>query len=382
MKKLLLLLAFLTFSLNCAFTQNEQAEPSAQSQVPALLKGVWKNNSRYIVFDSGYSSKNGAIPMVVLRSFYQRYDDRAAEPHEYTEKNPRPVNDATQKDLPEEIQIKFMELTPELAQGKPFVQPDGDEVTCDKEPSGAWNMQVTYPRNKEVYNIPFAVIGNKLYLNFIVKEEDSDKLVPDSFLSGNVMQSGNSLNGFWQDSGNASGILISPPVNSKELMSYYINDDSVYHIRYWKTDMDYDGQKQAVFSDGEETFNVPKHLRVAGKTFTCVNGRGTRIRNIEKSQGLPEGHAVNSILVKKNALDQNGRQYTYSVRTSTICALGKPYMELEEGKTIEEIIKQDSEKKYPAPQPLFPPHGILDFDWSIIEDPPSNYNKRILDLGK
>ena len=53
-----------------------------------------------------------------------------------------------------------------------------------------------------------------------------------------------------------------------------------------------------------------------------------------------------------------------------------------EGKTIEEIIKQDSEKKYPAPQPLFPPHGILDFDWSIIEDPPTNYNKRVLDLGK
>ncbi|WP_407396959.1 hypothetical protein [Treponema sp.] len=373
MKKLILLLCLSIFSL--AFAQDENS-------VPELLKGVWKNSSRYIVFDSGYSNENGSIPMMVLRAFYQRYDDRTAEPNAYTEKNERPLNDVTQKDLPEEISVKFIQLTPELVSDKVVLQEDGDEMSADGIPSGAWNMQVKYPRRKEIYNIPFAVIGNKLYLDFIVKQEDSDNIPKSAFLDGNVMQSGNPLNGYWQDSGNASGILVSPPVSSKELMSFYINENSVYHIRYWRTDMDYDGEKQAVFSDGEETFRVPKHLSVGGQTFTCVNGRGTRIRNIEKSEGLSSEHTLNSILVKKHGTDENGNDFSYSVRTSTICAMGKPYLELVEGKTIEQIIKEDSEKKYPAPKPLFPPHGILDFDWSIIEDPPANWNMRMLDLGK
>ena len=55
---------------------------------------------------------------------------------------------------------------------------------------------------------------------------------------------------------------------------------------------------------------------------------------------------------------------------------------LVDGKTIEQIIREDSEKKYPEPEPLFPPHGVLDFDWSILEDPPANWNMRMLDLGK
>nr|WP_318717235.1 hypothetical protein [uncultured Treponema sp.] len=373
MKKICLLLPFLLFSF--AFGQEKH-------DVPELLKGVWKNSSRYVVFDSGYSTGSGSIPMIVLREFYQRYDDRAAESHEYTEKNRRPVNDATQKAMPEELNVRFIPLTDELHSGSLMTQEDGDTLTADGISSGAWNMEVTYPGRKEVYNVPFAVIGSNLYLNFIIKEEDSDKIPLSPLLDGNTMQSGNPLAGYWQDSGNASGILVSPPVNSKELLSFYITESSVYHIRYWRTDMDYDGEKQAVFSDGDETYNVPKHLRVSGETFTCVNGRGSRIRNIEKSDSLPDGYVLNSILVGKKRFGDDGTEFSYNVRTSTICALGKPYLVLEEGKTMEDILKEDASRKYPGPKPLFPPHGVLDFDWSIIEDPPANWNMRMLDIGK
>ena len=51
-------------------------------------------------------------------------------------------------------------------------------------------------------------------------------------------------------------------------------------------------------------------------------------------------------------------------------------------KGLEEILAENLKKNHPPPQPLFPPHGILDFDWSIIEDPPKDWNRRILDLGK
>lgn len=373
MKKLFLLLSLSFFSF--AFAQDYNA-------VPKLLSGVWKNDSRYVIFDSGYSNGNGSLVMMVLRTFYQRYDDRVAEPRGYTEKNARPVNDSTQRDFPEEIAVRFVPLTDELNLGSVVVQNDGDEVMADGKSSGAWNLQIAYPARKEIYNVPVAVIDGKLYLNFIIKEEDSDVIPPSPLLDGNTMQSGNPLNGYWQDSGNASGILACPPVNSKELMSYYVSDSSIYHIRYWRTDMDYDSEKQAVFSDGDETFRVPKHLRVSGQTFTCVNGRGSRIRNIEKSNSFPGEYTVNSILVRKKGIGANNEEFSYSVRTSTICALGKPYLELEKDKTIEQLIKENSERKYPAPEPLFPPHGILEFDWSILEDPPSNWNLRMLDIGK
>ncbi|MBQ0038888.1 MAG: hypothetical protein KBS64_00480 [Treponema sp.] len=373
MKKLAMLLSLSVFSVLFAQESNK---------VPELLKGVWKNQERYVVFDSGYGNEKGSIPMMVLRTFYQRYDDRVAEPNEYTKNNPRKINDATQKDMPEELSVRFVPLTYHLGDGMVVEQEDGDQVMADGIPSGAWNMQVVYPRRKEIYNVPFAVIGGNLYLNFIVKEEDSDKIPQSPLLDGNTMQSGNPLAGYWQDSGNASGILVSPPVNSKELLSFYITDSSVYHIRYWRTDMDYDGEKQAVFSDGDETYHVPKHLRVSGETFTCVNGRGSRIRNIEKSETLPKEYTLNSIVVKKTGRSDDGTEFSYSVRTSTICAMGQPYLTLENGKTLEQILKEDAAKKYPEPQPLFPAHGILDFDWSIIEDPPANWNMRMLDIGK
>ena len=53
-----------------------------------------------------------------------------------------------------------------------------------------------------------------------------------------------------------------------------------------------------------------------------------------------------------------------------------------ENYALEEILAENLKKNHPPPQPLFPPHGILDFDWSIIEDPPKDWNRRILDLGK
>ena len=101
-KRKFLTFAFLIFSFK-VFSQEE---------VPALLKGVWKNSSRYFVFDSGYvSDDGGAIPQAVLRSFYTWYDDRAAESSLYSEKNPRNVNNTTSKNPAQEISIKYVPLT-------------------------------------------------------------------------------------------------------------------------------------------------------------------------------------------------------------------------------------------------------------------------------
>ncbi len=357
--------------------------------VPVLLKGVWKNAGRYVEFDSGVSTAEGAVPRIVLREFYQRYDDRAAESPSFSESSPRPVNDSTQMTGPEEMHIKFIPLTftalPE-GSGSPEIQSDGDMVFADGMPSGAWNMQVTYPGRREIFNVPVAVIGKGIYLKFTIKQEDSDSISPSPVLAGTVMNSGHPLDGFWQDSGNASGITISPPVSSRELLSFFVDGESFYYIRYWRTDMEYDGQKNAVFSDSGRDYSVKKHLRVAGETFTCVNGRGTRIRNIQKSSSMPGDFSLNSIIVRKNRTDDDGRNYSYDVRSSTICVFGKPFLELVEkdgqNMSLEQILEEDAKRQFPSPKPLFPPHGVLDFDFGIVEDPPADYNRRMLDLGK
>ncbi|MBQ5400182.1 MAG: hypothetical protein IIU15_03005, partial [Treponema sp.] len=102
------------------------------------------------------------------------------------------------------------------------------------------------------------------------------------------------------------------------------------------------------------------------------------------TDSLPEPYTTNSVLVEKHALDDDGNEFTYTVRTSTICAFGEPYLTLTDGsKSIEEIVSEDNARRKDPPEPLFPVHGgPLDFDWSIIESPPEDYNRRMLDLGK
>lgn len=357
-KRKFLILILLLFSLNI-FPQ----------EVPELLKGVWKNSSRYFVFDSGYVSNDGsAIPQAVLRTFYTWYDDRAAESSLYTEKNPRDVNNTTSKSVAQEISIKYTPLTDELflqADEKGKAQNDGSILYADGLPSGAWNLEIKYPNRKEIYNVPVAVIGGGLFLKFAVRQSGEQGRL-----------------GFWQDFGNASGILISPPVSSKELLSYFATDSAVYQIRYWRTDMEYDSSAQAFFSDAGSEYSVPKHLVVAGQIFTCVTGRRTKIRSVKKISSFPADCTFNSVLKIKSSSDLNGIQVPQESVYSTICAFGEPYLTLEKGKSLEEILAENLKKNPPAPKPLFPPHGILDFDWSIIEDPPKDWNRRVLDLGK
>ena len=399
-----LILSVCLFFCSLTFLQAQEAEsltlvpPSSgvvvDENVPPLLSGLWENKSRYVVFNSDYffSDTHGSIPQIVLRTFYQWYDDRAGESSRYTqEKNTdgtfiRDRNNTTSSRPAEELEVHYQPLTYELFPeniNSPVTLNNGDELFADGEASGAWDMQIRYPKTKDIYHVPIAVIGNKLYLNFRIKQEDSSLVPHRAFVNGETVQSGNLLSGFWQDVGHANGILISPVYNSKELLSFYITNDAVYHIRYWRTDMEFAEGKQALFTVDDSLYEVPKHLQTLGKNFTCVNGRSSRIRNIERSNSLPESYRQNAVLVKKHTEDENGNPISYTVRTSTILVLGEPYLVLAEGRgSLEEIVKTENARKKPAPPPLFPPHGILDFDWSIIEDPPARYDRRMLDLGK
>ena len=56
----------------------------AASPVSSLLGGIWENADRMVVFDTGLDSIQ-----IVLKPFYGRYADRAAESSVYTKENVR-----------------------------------------------------------------------------------------------------------------------------------------------------------------------------------------------------------------------------------------------------------------------------------------------------
>lgn len=363
----------------------------AEGEVPLLLEGIWQNDCRYVLFDTHYVSQRSGqvVPEIVLRMFYQWYNDRAAESGAYTSEHV-PDRNNTVPAVPEQMELRFTPLTDQLftkAYNMPVAQADGDELYAENEPSGAWDIEISYAGKKiggeRSYHVPVAVIGNNLYLNFAIKTEDSDSVPRSSLLNGVTIQSENLLSGYWQDAGNANGILISPPVTSNELLSYCVADDAVYHIRYWRTDMEYDAAAQAEFTDGDKTYTVPKMIQSGGKVYTCTVGRRTKIRNIDKSKDFPRKYTINSVLVEKKVQASDGSTSSYTVRTATICAFGEPYLSLTDGtRTMEEIVaEQNARRKAPPPSP-FPPHGVLDFDWSIVEDPPESWDRRMLDVGK
>ena len=233
--------------------------------------------------------------------------------------------------------------------------------------SGAWELQVKYPSLKEYVYIPVCVINGNLYLNFFIKqnfyqevpspdnpEETIQKLIPEIY--------------YLKDTGAASGITISPPVIKNELLSYFVDGSSVYHIRYWLSDMELTSE-QAEFSDDENEYRVNKFLKTAGRLYTCTTGRSTKIRNIQKSSSLKFEYVLNE--------------------ESTILATGKPYLVKVPApgnrEELQKIVDENNKRKAPPPPPLFPPSEI-NFHWKEISElemyNPYTWNRRNLDLHK
>ena len=320
--------------------------------LPLLLQGIWQGNDRLVMF----SNQNEFA--LVLRVFYQWYNDRAAEPASFSELKSRDRNDTT-KSPAEDIQIQY--------------------VTIVENPSGTagvYELSIKYPHEKIPVLIPLCVIDGKIYMNFLIKDSASVtdlRLSPDS--SSNQAQKSNS-DGFYRAASSASGLTIAKPVFQKEVVSYYVseNGSEIYRIRYWLSEMEYSYAK-ASFSDGDKIFSVDKYLRIGSQVFQCTTGRSTKIRNIQKSSKFD----------KNPTYDSDGG----------IVAFGEPYLvKVPEGsdRTAMETssyflgtIEENNKRKKPAPKPLFPP-TFPKYRWKEISElelyNPSTWNKRNLDIHK
>ncbi|GMO50763.1 MAG: hypothetical protein Pg6C_14940 [Treponemataceae bacterium] len=290
--------------------------------IPGALRGVWESGGRMISF---YEAGDSAMAVIFLKLFYGWYYDRTAEPLAESAA-------ATQYGFPS---LPARDRNDTTARAGEFLAVSFDETSPVTDASGSWAMRILYPPYREPDSIALAVINDGIYLNFYIRHDDA---------SG----SRDTIAGFWRAGGTASGITASKPYYATNIESLYITDggDSVFRIRYWEANVEPDLTARAYFSDGASEYSVDKYLVIGDKTFTCVQGRGTRIRQITKSP-----------LPKDYALSDDG----------ALCAFGAPYLTKSGVTDIYAEAAEKNARTRPPQPPLFPPSD-LDFHYEQIEE--------------
>ncbi|MBO5730509.1 MAG: hypothetical protein J6R67_04860 [Treponema sp.] len=343
----------------------EASTDGVSPSLPPLLAGLWQNSQRIVSFENLDSAS------VILKLFYGWYYDRAAEPgaqtlvestmsttqldynysgasqQDFIDRNsvtitdevlqydslpPRPKNDATSPRA-QQLLVEFESLIPET------------------ETSGAWNIWITYPDIKERHAIPVAVFDGKLYVNFYLGSNDT-------------------VSRFFQAASNTNGITISTPLLDKEVTSYLVTGSRMYKIRYWQTDMEYDGETEAVLSGEDGNYQVPKHLLIGGTVYTCVAGRRVDIRNVEEIPLDISGFTMSSdnrIIVQKSAylslMDNNASELYQLIAEANSRRAPPPPLPIPLGDLDFHYAEIEDLRKYMIPQPEFPEFE----DWDYIK---------------
>lgn len=278
------------------------------SEIPEQLKGIWSGNDR-IIFFGGKDEIS-----IILKEYYGWYYDRAVEPNEFSNIQERKRNAATQKTA-HDYKVSFEQI----------------ENSAD-----AWEMTI-FIDEKTKSTIPVALVENKIYLDFLVKSE------PDLEINEK-----NPLNGYWKGINSGNSIRINPRNSKENIISWYITENGAYQLRFWSTKMLHEDSK-AVFADNSTLFTIDKQIFSAGTNYTCVSGKGSNIRNVEKYAEFPFEYKI----------DASGK----------ILALGVPFLSRVEGENsaenLMEIVRQANSRRKKNPPPLFP-EKELDWHWNLI----------------
>lgn len=268
------------------------------AEIPEELKGIWSGNDR-MIFLGGENEIS-----IILKEYYGWYYDRAVEPERFNEIQKRNRNIATKKNG-YAYSVNFVRIAKNVP---------------------AWEMEISInEKNKSI--IPIALVDGKIFLDFLLK-------IP--YYNQNFENNENQLLGYWQGLNCANSIRICGREKAENIISWYITENGAYHLRFWNTKMPNEDTK-AVFSDNNTLYTINKHIFSAGENYTCVSGRGTNIRNVEKYPVFPHEYKIN----------ENG----------TLLALGKEYLSKVEGnysaEELLEIVKQANSRRKPEPPSPF-----------------------------
>ena len=306
MKKLFLSIFFLFVAINL-FSEG----------LPEKLTGIWEAKDRYVFFEK--NEKDESELVVVLKTYYGWYLDRAAEPADFAEKESRTRNSATTRNA-EHIKIQNIET---------------------KEIAGSLygSLDLCFSRWQE-NTIPFLILDDSLYLSYFEKDEQP----ADENSENKTWQ-------FYRGIAPSKGFLISPQSVPANITGYIIDGDKLYDVRYWQTDMDL-STDYITFAYKEDSYQIPKHLRSCNTNYSCVSGRSKKVRNAVK----PFNYQAEDFI-----FNDDSRVFTRNE---------EPYLKRLAGRdTFEElikIVKEANSRRKPDPPALFP-ESNLDWHWDLID---------------
>ena len=276
--------------------------PVFSLDIPENLKGIWEGKDRFVFFENATDDENPQF-VIVLKEYYDWYYDRAAEPADYSKKEPRSLNSATHK-------------TPEII---PFELKQIEDIT------DAYQLTVTYSKHFS-NTTTFVIIDDRIYLNMYTKyDQIDDELNKDISLYRGYQHS----DGF---------VLNSQPVD-ENIGLLILLKDKFYDVRYWQTDMDYE-TSSVTFKYKDDTFLVPKHLFAEGTNYSSVSGRSKKIRNTQKAFPLENQNILYN--KDKTVLILNDSPYLPKLTDKSTVA------------DLFQIIKEANARRKPDPEPIFP----------------------------
>jgi len=283
--------------------------------LPSKLLGIWESKDRYVFFEQ--NDQEDPQLVVILKTYYGWYLNRAAEPEDYSKKEARVRNTANARNA-EHIYIKNLQLT-ETANSL--------YGSLDLAYSG-WQKNT----------IPFLLIDGSIYLSYFEKDIPAE------------IDENKSWN-FYRGIAPSKGFMISPQSLPENITGYIIDGNKLYDIRYWRTDMDY-STDYISFIYKDDTYQIPKHLRSCETNYSCVSGRSKKVRNTVK------------------AFKYKADDYIFNDDASVFTKKEEPYLkELADKETFEElikIVKDANSRRKPDPPALFP-ESDLDWHWDLID---------------
>ena len=279
--------------------------PVFSQKIPEVLQGIWEGKDRFVFFDNAADDENPEF-VIVLKEYYGWYYDRAAEPVEYADAEPRTRNAATHKD-PEVIPFTLNEL---------------ENIT------DAFQLSITFSKHYS-NTTSFAIIDDNIYLNMYTKYSYKGQN-PDE-------QPGQAK--LWRGWQYSDGFILNSQPADENISLLIMLEDKFYDVRYWQTDMDYEATT-VTFKYKDDVFQVPKHLFAEGTNYSSVNGRSKKIRNTQPAFQI----------ANQNILYNNDK---------TVLVLNsEPYLtKLTDKNTFEalmQIIKEANARRKPDPEPIFP----------------------------
>ena len=281
------------------------------------LDGIWEGRDRFVFFEHAVDDENPNL-VVILKTYYGWYYDRAAEPKDFSQVQTRTPNAATHKE-PEVIPYKIT---------------NPDENILD-----VYQIRINYSKHNNDITT-FAIDDDKIYLNplTLIKSD----LEGPSRASGTPDGSGTPIDSeilFYRGYQYSLGFLMYEQATDQNITLLIVDGEKFYDVRYWLTDMDYD-PSFVTFKYKDDIYSVPKHLTADGINYSCVNGRSKKVRNTMPSFLL------------------TGSDIFYNQDKTVMIKDSKPYLtKLSDKKTIEElmqIIKEANARRKPDPEPIFP----------------------------